>query len=31
MEVYRVTVAYLVIPFFALANAGIPLDWSSLG
>jgi NhaA family Na+:H+ antiporter len=23
--------AYLVIPIFALANAGIPIDWSSLG
>ncbi|WP_204602235.1 Na+/H+ antiporter NhaA [Paremcibacter congregatus] len=24
-------VAYLVIPIFALANAGIPVDWASLG
>jgi len=23
--------AYLVIPIFALANAGIPIDWSSMG
>jgi NhaA family Na+:H+ antiporter len=23
--------AYLVIPIFSLANAGIPIDWSSLG
>ncbi len=23
--------AYIVIPIFALANAGIPIDWSSLG
>jgi len=23
--------AYLVIPIFALANAGIPIDWSSIG
>jgi NhaA family Na+:H+ antiporter len=23
--------AYLIIPIFSLANAGIPIDWSSLG
>jgi NhaA family Na+:H+ antiporter len=23
--------AYLIIPIFALANAGVPIDWSSFG
>ena len=30
-HVWHMPVAYLVIPVFALANAGIPLEWSSLG
>ena len=30
-HVWHMPVAYLVIPVFALANAGIPMDFSSLG
>lgn len=30
-HIWHMPVAYLVIPIFALANAGIPLDFSSLG
>jgi len=30
-HVWHMPVAYLVIPVFALANAGIPLEFSSLG
>jgi len=28
---FHIPSAYLVIPIFSLANAGIPIDWSSLG